>query len=246
MPDEEYLTELDYTKGVVYNVRFLGPNYEEWLHKPMPNHEKTLKMFDNELLESLSRTPWYLVPLVWIPVITAIIWFTIFNNMLMLSIILLMLGMLSWIPVEYIIHRFLFHFTPKSKFFTSFHFMFHGIHHKVSNDSDRLVMPLLISVSFTLIAIPTISLIMGFNKGILLLCGFGLSYVWYDVFHYTLHHKYKLIKGLLENYAPKFLLTWFIKVKSNHLNHHFHNQHKDYGVTSGIMDSLMGTNYKAS
>ena len=55
--------------------------------------------------------------------------------------LLLLCGILLWQLTEYCIHRFLFHIEPSSYWGITFHFTFHGCHHKWPLDSLRLVFP---------------------------------------------------------------------------------------------------------
>lgn len=47
-------------------VANLGTKYKEWVSSPV---DRELRLFSNPVLENLTITPWYVVPLVWIPVI---------------------------------------------------------------------------------------------------------------------------------------------------------------------------------
>lgn len=47
-------------------VAGLGERYNEWVLSPV---DRNLRLFGNPFLESLTITPWYVVPLVWIPII---------------------------------------------------------------------------------------------------------------------------------------------------------------------------------
>jgi 4-hydroxysphinganine ceramide fatty acyl 2-hydroxylase len=46
-------------------VSKLGPKYKEWVSSPVDRH---LRLFHWDIAENLSVTPWYLIPIVWIPV----------------------------------------------------------------------------------------------------------------------------------------------------------------------------------
>lgn len=48
----------------------LGTHYLEWVTSPV---DRQLRLFKNPLLENLTITPWYIVPLVWLPVIAYMI-----------------------------------------------------------------------------------------------------------------------------------------------------------------------------
>lgn len=47
-------------------VGSLGTKYNEWVTSPV---DRQLRLFGNSILENLTITPWYVVPIVWIPVI---------------------------------------------------------------------------------------------------------------------------------------------------------------------------------
>src|SRR3954464_10931328 len=53
------------------------------------------------------------------------------------------LGVFSWTLLEYLLHRFVFHFEPNpdSALQKDSSFLIHGIHHDYPWDRDRLVMP---------------------------------------------------------------------------------------------------------
>ncbi|KJE96543.1 ferredoxin 1-like protein [Capsaspora owczarzaki ATCC 30864] len=61
--------QIDYSRGIIQQVHRLGAGYDKWVHSPIA---VSLRMFDSNLLEALSRTRWYVIPLVWIPVVVAL------------------------------------------------------------------------------------------------------------------------------------------------------------------------------
>ena len=124
-------------------VHKYGFDYLKWVHSPVDKH---LKLFSTQFLEFFSKTPWYFIPIIWLPVIL-VLGFHSFSNLgrdvaqlqsaLYLKCIVLFVlfgfGFFIWTLVEYILHRFLFHLTPPgdSKFWITMHFFLHGQHHKV-------------------------------------------------------------------------------------------------------------------
>lgn len=118
--------------------------YVEWVHSPV---NRPLRLFDSDLLESLSKSPWWLVPLTWIPVVIYICylaltgspsWIFLLESSPPLSVlqlfVLLPFGIIFWTLLEYCLHRFVFHLDPPpaSSAWIKFHFLLHGQHHKVS------------------------------------------------------------------------------------------------------------------
>lgn len=61
---------MDWSRGMVSQIASLGPNYAEWVNKPV---DRPLRLFDTTALEMLTKTPWWLVPGFWIPIIIILI-----------------------------------------------------------------------------------------------------------------------------------------------------------------------------
>lgn len=133
---------------MVAQVGRLGGNYLKWVHSPV---NRPLRLFDSDIVEFFSKTPWYMVPVVWLPVVLYISTVGIHNlapeiesfltNLYSIFIVftcLFLFGTFLWTLVEYVLHRYLFHITPPedSPFWITFHFFIHGQHHKVSKVSE--------------------------------------------------------------------------------------------------------------
>lgn len=110
--------------------------YLEQVH--IPRHSKvSAPIFGHPLLEMFTKTPWWVIPLVWIPV-------SIFCAHVALKSLeswqvagLFLLGILNWSILEYTIHRFVFHvdaILPDNRFGLTLHFLTHGIHHFLPMD----------------------------------------------------------------------------------------------------------------
>jgi len=112
------------------------------------NKDETVRMFNNDLMESLSRVH----PAVPLIVYTPVILFFLFRSVITFKftfitvLTLILLGLAVWTIAEYTLHRFIFHYEPKSKFGEKIHFIFHGVHHDYPSDSRRLVMPPSVSI----------------------------------------------------------------------------------------------------
>lgn len=57
---------MDWSKPMINQIRFIGDKYENWVHKPV---DRPLRLFQSDLLENFSKSPWYVIPLFWIPII---------------------------------------------------------------------------------------------------------------------------------------------------------------------------------
>ncbi|KAG4946146.1 hypothetical protein JHK87_042153 [Glycine soja] len=58
---------VDLNKALVFQVGHLGEAYEEWVHQPIVSKEGP-RFFENEILEFLTRTVWWAIPVIWLPV----------------------------------------------------------------------------------------------------------------------------------------------------------------------------------
>ena len=130
----------------------LGPGYLDWVHSPV---DRPLRLFESSLCEFFSITPWYVVPIIWIPAMLYACWVALQDLTARNGIgnldpyflnskpkvfstfsVLFMCGVLLWSLIEYCLHRFLFHIInhvpADSPFWITVHFFLHGQHHKVS------------------------------------------------------------------------------------------------------------------
>lgn len=108
------------------------PDYVKFIEEPkhIINPVRDIILFETPFLEVFTKTPWYAIPMVWLP------WSAYFlsSNELGLAatIFFVLMGIVLWSLSEYLIHRFVFHseyYLPANKFFYLLHFLLHGIHH---------------------------------------------------------------------------------------------------------------------
>ena len=57
---------IDRTRALVHQVGALGARYHKWVHTPEVS-DAPLRFFENDWAEAATRTPWWLVPCVWLP-----------------------------------------------------------------------------------------------------------------------------------------------------------------------------------
>ncbi len=196
------------------------------------------KMFESDFVDFFSRTPWYMIPIVWVPIALGFIgWGVVSLGVAPQWIPLQMLsGWIAWTIAEYWLHRVVFHWEPDHAYGKRFHFIIHGVHHTWMDDPFRLVMPP--AVSFIL-AIIFFSMFKGiavltatwFAPTWIFACfgAFVLGYVNYDVTHYAVHHMKLKSKRL-------------IRIRAHHMNHHFNNPDRKFGFTVLIWDKVFRTN----
>jgi len=186
-------------------------------------------LFSNRLLERLSRISPQTVLAVYLPMIAFAIWKSFAVNVGAAKFGMVFLaGIVFWTLFEYVLHRYVFHFFPEGGFQKRLQFLFHGVHHQYPNDKDRLVMPVTLSlfiaaVLFVLLRIFFGELVWGF------FAGFALGYLAYDMTHYSIHHAK----------TPKN--AYFRKLWKHHMDHHYRDTNRGYGVSSAAWDHVFGS-----
>jgi sterol desaturase/sphingolipid hydroxylase (fatty acid hydroxylase superfamily) len=196
------------------------------------NKDETVRMFENNFLEALSRVHPSVPLIIFIPVIVFMIYLSVFvDQMTFLAIVgLIIFGLFIWTITEYLLHRFIFHWELKSKFGAKIHFIFHGVHHDYPSDSRRLVMPPSVSIPLATLFYFLFKFLIGDISVLPFFAGFLTGYLFYDITHYAIHHF---------NMHSKFWLF----IKNHHMKHHYQDSHKGYGVSSPVWDVVIGTNF---
>jgi dihydroceramide fatty acyl 2-hydroxylase len=144
-----------------------------------------------------------------------------------------LLGLFLWTFAEYTLHRFLFHYEPKTPAQERMFFLFHGVHHAQPQVKTRLVMPFPLSIPMAFIIY---GILHGVVAGVLgavrwvdpIMSGFLIGYLAYDLTHYATHH-WPMRSGI-----AKFL-------KRHHMAHHYKSPDSRFGVSSPIWDFVFGT-----
>jgi len=196
------------------------------------NKDVTIRMFDSNFMEAFSKVH-PIVPLViYIPIIAFFIYRAIgvFNISIANILYFILLGIVVWTFTEYMLHRFIFHYKPKSAFGEKLHFIFHGVHHDYPNDSRRLVMPPSVSVPLAALFYFLFQAILGKSYVAPFFVGFLTGYLFYDMTHYIVHHF---------NIHNKLWLA----LKKHHMRHHFQDAENGFGVSSPMWDYIVGTNF---
>lgn len=195
------------------------------------NKDETVRMFENDFLEALSRVH-YTVPLyIFLPVIAYFLYQSIqFSLSFAIIILFIVIGIVIWTFTEYTLHRFLFHFPAKSEFGKKIHFTFHGVHHDYPSDTKRLVMVPTVSIPLAILFYYIFEAIFGDIYVAPIFVGFIAGYLFYDMTHYAIHHF---------NMHSKFWLA----IKNHHIKHHFESPNLGYGVSSPVWDKIIGTDF---
>jgi dihydroceramide fatty acyl 2-hydroxylase len=188
------------------------------------------RLFENPLLDKLSRVHWTVPLYVYAPVIAVLACLSFTYISVAAAIGCMLLGYIGWTLIEYFGHRYLFHWEFPGQFGKRLHFLIHGVHHDHPSDPLRLVMPVLLSGPILLAAFGFISLVFGFPLTWPVLAGFTAGYLAYDMVHYHVHHREPTTRfGRL--------------LRRVHMLHHFRDHDRGFGVRAPWWDYVFGTSY---
>jgi 4-hydroxysphinganine ceramide fatty acyl 2-hydroxylase len=193
---------------------------------------ETVRMFESDFMEFFSRVHPATPLLLYMPVVGCMLYLSLWQRKLSILTVagLFVLGILLWTLLEYLIHRYIFHYEPKSHLGKRLHYIVHGVHHDYPNDARRLVMPPSISVPLAVLFYILFLLIFGhLAPGVF--AGLVFGYVCYDMLHYATHH-FPMKRGL------------WLWLKQYHLRHHYKNDDAGFGISSPIWDYVFGTTRK--
>ena len=196
------------------------------------NKDESVRMFKSDFMEFCSHVHPITPAVLYVPLIVYMLYAALWRNGLSLLATggLFLAGILIWTLLEYIIHRCIFHYEPRSGWGKKLHFIVHGVHHDYPNDATRLVMPPSVSIPLAVVFWVGFALIFGrFAPGIS--AGFAFGYVCYDSIHYATHH------FPMQNRVGAWL-------KQYHLRHHYKDDEAGYGVSSPLWDYVFRTTRK--
>jgi dihydroceramide fatty acyl 2-hydroxylase len=192
--------------------------------------EDTCRMFESDFLERFSRIHPATVFVVWIPFALFFLTRSALRHDVGVTGIAgaFLGGLFTWTFAEYVLHRWVFHWTNETAWGKRVHFLLHGVHHQCPKDSDRLVMPLLTSAPLAVIFYSLFYFTMGRAVGEPFFAGFVIGYLFYDGTHYFVHH-----------FTPTS--RWGKFLRRHHLTHHFADHDGGFGVSSPLWDHVFRT-----
>lgn len=194
----------------------------------MKNSKESIRLFENPILESLTKTNALFVIATLALISLSILLFGIIKIKLSILgyIALFFSGTFVYTLAEYLIHRFIYH-SAEYKNPKKWIFKIHGMHHTTPRDKQRLVLPLPVSIPLAGLFIFIFWLIM--DKYVLLFFpGFLMGYSYYLSLHYFIH----------TTKAPKNFFRYLWK---HHLLHHYKNETVAFGLTFPLWDIIFGT-----
>jgi sterol desaturase/sphingolipid hydroxylase (fatty acid hydroxylase superfamily) len=201
----------------------------ERIPEHMAPQKGEIRLFKNPVLERLSKISPVTVFAVYFPIILFFVWKSFAIGIPAgVFVVMFLAGLAFWTLFEYFFHRYVFHFKPKGEFQKRISFLFHGVHHQYPNDKKRLVMPITLSLAIAVLLLSLTWVLFG-SLTWAYSAGFTTGYLAYDMTHYSIHH-FK---------SPK--VKWLKKVWKSHIDHHFRDSTKGYGVSSAFWDRVFGT-----
>ena len=207
-------------------------NFPQNLNLNINYEDEPIRLFKSDFLEFFTHVHPAVVPTLWLPVTAYFLYQT--NASPLVMALGFALGVLFiWSFIEYVVHRFIFHYEPRTALQERIIFVMHEVHHVQPNCKTRLVMPPAISIPgaiwfYVLFHWLIIGLFgePGWFEPVF--AGMVFGYVAYDMVHYATHHlpmKGRLMKAL----------------KRHHMLHHFQDPHQRFGVTMPAWDYVFGT-----
>ena len=186
------------------------------------------RMFDQAFLEWFTKVHPAVLPAIYVPASVWTFWLGLQAGISVpASMALFVAGLLVWTFLEYVIHRFSFHFAPNGNIGVMFAYLIHGVHHAYPEDHRRWVMPPTVSVPIALGLYFGFRLVLGpyVNP---LGSGVAIGYLVYDLTHYFIH------RGPLKSRAGRFLRT-------HHMQHHYATPERRFGVSTPFWDYVFRT-----
>jgi sterol desaturase/sphingolipid hydroxylase (fatty acid hydroxylase superfamily) len=249
-PTDDAPRSPDLARPLLGQIGVMGERYDAWVHDSIGPRQaealnrarieagdrvarrwpSSLRLFENRALEALSHIYWWQIPLIWGPIIAALFLLAVKAQGVALASALgwAAFGFLLWTFEEYLLHRFFFHYRPRSALGRKVHFLAHGIHHLDPWDRTRLVFPplggIVIAAGLFLVLLAFLPL----GPALAAMAGLLVGYVTYDMTHYFTHHARPRSRW------GKFLKTW-------HLAHHHKHWRRMYGVSSPLWDFVLRT-----
>ena len=196
------------------------------------NKNETVRMFESDFMEFFSRVHPVIPLALYLPVVGYMLYVSLWRQHLSFVAVaaLFLLGILLWTLIEYLIHRYIFHYEPKTRWGKQLHFVIHGVHHDYPNDARRLVMPPVISIPLAFLFFGLFLLIFG-SLAPAVFAGLVFGYLCYDMLHYATHHL-AMKRGM------------WLWLKQYHLRHHFKDDRVGYGISSPLWDYVFRTTRK--
>ncbi|HEY0740793.1 MAG TPA: sterol desaturase family protein [Chryseosolibacter sp.] len=195
----------------------------------VPKNKGTKQLFQNPILEKLSRTHISIPLTIFFSYAAALLYWSITHTSLSVwtTVGMFAFGFVLFTWVEYMTHRYVFHMDTYTKWREKLQYTIHGVHHEYPKDKERLAMPPLLSITIATVLLLGFRLVLG-DLVFAFLPGFLVGYAFYLSVHYIVH-VYQPPKNI-------FKALWI-----NHSVHHYKHGEYVFGVSSPFWDYVYGT-----
>ncbi|MGC9356628.1 MAG: sterol desaturase family protein [Anaerolineae bacterium] len=199
--------------------------------------KKPIRLFKSDFLEFFTHINPMVVLIIWLPVTGYFLYRALSTRPAGISALYIPIffgvGLFVWTLAEYSLHRFVFHFKPRTPWQERLSFLFHGVHHAQPMSKSRLVMPPAVSIPlaglFYVGFWGVLGQVLGKGHWIApLFSGFIFGYLAYDMLHYSIHH-FRIRGGYLQ------------QVRLHHMRHHGATPDIRFGITTRLWDRAFGT-----
>jgi 4-hydroxysphinganine ceramide fatty acyl 2-hydroxylase len=137
-------------------------------------------------------------------------------------------GVFTWVLLEYIIHRYIFHHKSNNLTIRKIVYAIHGVHHAHSHDNDKMFVPFIPAVFMAAVLLYLLIGLVG-NIGFALFAGIIFMHQVYNYIHIMIHTNTLPNNRLLQS------------LRQNHIKHHQGFGEKCFGVTSTFCDKIFRT-----
>jgi sterol desaturase/sphingolipid hydroxylase (fatty acid hydroxylase superfamily) len=157
----------------------------------------------------------------------AALWFTPVTHVVALVVI----GLLLFPPTEYAVHRYVLHplIYLDSRIPARFWIRVHFAHHDRPSHTDVILASPISVVMLVIVLNVPITLVEGPSAIFAGAVAILLPFTFYEFVHFSIHVPIDHVSPYLRNRQRL------------HLLHHFHNEKRNYGICSSIVDKLVGT-----
>jgi sterol desaturase/sphingolipid hydroxylase (fatty acid hydroxylase superfamily) len=191
----------------------------------METRGQSVRLFESDLLERLSRVHPLTPLLLWVPIIAWLLWRSLAAHRLALDALVALgaAGLLTWTLTEYLVHRWVFHLHPRSAAGRRLVFIVHGVHHEAPDDPGRLLMPPAPAGLICGLLYAGFWVLLGPRRVDAFFAFFLVGFLAYDYLHLAAH------AGRPRTRVGRFLRRW-------HMLHHFATPRARWGVSSPLWD----------
>lgn len=218
----------------ILNASWTKEYYFENVFIPQP-YTGSPRFFKNPFLEAMTKSPWFVVPIIWISVAFFSIFYAFINYKYgKLELFLVIFGgCVFYAFFENVLHRIVVHSSfliPSKPWTYAMHFVIHGYHHYCPKDPYRIAINSIITLVNYISYLSFLLLI--FSKEHVIIMGIVCNFLYSisELMHYHSHHRGSSSGSKRWDFFHR-----------NHMKHHYVNHMSNYGIANPIWDYILCT-----